>query len=129
MENRRYSEELIRDWCREHFPDVEQTSADIVLEGQLKDILVEGSTYFDRYPVPANRTLHNLKPKDRYTRYFLNRASVDSIGFENFHYLCNNGGGRYTNEYQYATVLRKLVDEEVFVRSVELLNKYEIYPD
>jgi hypothetical protein len=75
----------------------------------LRDAIIEGSTYFDKYQIQANRTLHLLKSQNKYRRYFTNRSKAELLGFENFHYLCENGGSRYTNEYQFATVLRDFV--------------------
>ena len=49
---------------------------------------------------------------------------MELLGFENFHYLCENGGSRYTNEYQYATVLSDFVSDEVVGKSVKLLKAY-----
>jgi hypothetical protein len=89
-------------------------------------MIIEGSTYFDRLPVAANRTLHKLKPKDKYVRYFTNRARIENLGFENFHYLCSKGGSKYTNEYQYATILIALVSDEVAGKSMKLLSQYDI---
>ena len=88
------------------------------------DAIIEGSTYFDKYPIQANRTLHLLKSQNKYRRYFTNRGKVELLGFENFHYLCENGGSRYTNEYQYATVLSDFVSDEVVGKSVKLLKAY-----
>ena len=90
----------------------------------LRDAIIEGSTYFDKYQIQANRTLHLLKSQNKYRRYFTNRSKVELLGFENFHYLCENGGSRYTNEYQFATVLSDFVSDEVVGKSVKLLKAY-----
>ena len=124
MENRQYSEEHLKEWCEEHFPLVDNSSDDVELEKHLRATLVEGSTYFDKYAVPTNRTLHNLNPTNRYRRYFTNRAKAELLGYENFHYLCDNGGSKYTNEYQYATLLSDFVSDEVVGKSVKLLKEY-----
>jgi hypothetical protein len=126
MKDRRYSEEEIRDWCGNHFPPIDTSSTNPSLEATLKAMIIEGSTYFDRLPVAANRTLHKLKPKDKYVRYFTNRARIENLGFENFHYLCSKGGSKYTNEYQYATILIALVSDEVAGKSMKLLSQYDI---
>ena len=97
MENRKYSEEHLKEWCIAHFPNVDEASDDVELERNLRDTIIEGSTYFDKYPTMANKTLHVLKPLNKYRRYFTNRSKVELLGFENFHYLCENGGSRYTN--------------------------------
>ena len=124
MENREYSEEHLMEWCSNHFPSIDETSDDVELEKNLKDVLIVGSTYFDKYPVSTNRTLHSLKPKNKYLRYFTNRAKIETLGYENFHYLCESGGSRFCNEYQYATVLSDYVSDEVVGRSVKLLKQY-----
>ena len=94
------------------------------MERNLRDAIIEGSTYFDKYPIQENRTLHSLKSLNKYRRYFTNRSKAELLGFENFHYLCENGGSRYTNEYQYATVLSDFVSDEVVGKSVKLLKAY-----
>ena len=38
--------------------------------------------------------------------------------------LCNDDGSKYTNEYQYATVLSDKVSDEVVGKSVKLLKAY-----
>ena len=124
MENRKYSEEHLKEWCLAHFPNVDEASDDFELERNLRDAIIEGSTYFDKYPTMANKTLHVLLPLNKYRRYFTNRSKVELLGFENFHYLCENGGSRYTNEYQYATVLSDFVSDEVVGKSVKLLKAY-----
>ena len=72
----------------------------------------------------ANKTLHVLKPLNKFRRYFTNRSKAELLGFENFHYLCENGGSRYTNEYQFATALNDFVSDEVVGKSVKLLKAY-----
>ena len=124
MVNRKYSAEHLTEWCLAHFPNVDEASDDVEMEHHLRNIIIEGSGYFDRYPTAANRTLHVLKPINKYRRYFTNRAKVGMLGFGNFHYLCDNGGSRYTNEYQYATILSDFVNDAVVGRSVKLLKPY-----
>lgn len=124
MTNRKHSSEHLKEWCVSHFPSVDAASDDVDLEHNLRSAIIEGSGYFDRYPLQANRTLHCLKPINRYRRYFTNRGKVEMLGFENFHYLCDNGGSRYTNEYQYATVLSEYVSDAVVGKSVKLLKHY-----
>ena len=126
MENRKYSEEHLKEWCLAHFPNVDEASDDVELERNLRDAIIEGSTYFDKYPIQANRTLHSLKSQNKYRRYFTNRSKAELLGFENFHYLCENGGSRYTNEYQFATVLSDFVSDEVVGKSVKLLKYYDL---
>jgi hypothetical protein len=124
MANKKYTAEHLKEWCLAHFPSVNDASDDVELERNLRNAIIEGSGYFDRYPVQANRTLHTLKPINRYRRYFTNRAKVEMLGFENFHYLCGNGGARYTNEFQYVTVLSDFVSDAVVGKSVKLLKQY-----
>ena len=121
MKNRKYTEEHLKEWSEEHFPQVDNTSDDVELEKKLRRVLIEGSAYFDKYPTPTNRTLHNLLPQNKYRRYFTNRAKIVFLGYENFHYLCENGGSKYTNEYQYVTLLSDFVSDEVVEESKRLL--------
>ena len=48
MENRKYSEEDLKEWCLAHFPNVDEASGDVELERNLRDAIIEGSTYFDK---------------------------------------------------------------------------------
>ena len=124
MSNRKYTAEHLKEWCLAHFPNVDEASDDVELENNLRNAIIEGSMYFDKYPTSTNRTLHKLASINKYRRYFTNRAKVEYLGFENFHYLCENTGSRYTNEYQYATVLSDFVSDEVVGKSVKLLKAY-----
>ena len=65
-----------------------------------------------------------LKPLKKHRRYFTNRSKAELLGFENFHYLCDNGDSRYINEYQFATVLSDFVSDEVVGKSVKLQKAY-----
>lgn len=121
---RKYSEQLLREWSANHFPDIDTASDDAILERHLRHILVEGSTFFDRYPLSTNRTLHTLKPYNKYRRYFTNKAKVEFLGHEKFHFLCQNGGSKYTNEYQFVTLLSDFVSDAVVGKSVKLLKQY-----
>ena len=124
MANRKYTAEHLKEWCLAHFPSVDEASDDVELERNLRNAIIEGSTYFDKYPTQANRTLHKLASIKKYRRYFTNRSKAELLGFENFHYLCENGGSRYTNEYQFATVLSDFVSDEVVGKSFKLLKAY-----
>ena len=65
---------------------------------------------------------------DIYSAYFLQSAklkNLESIA-ENFRVLCTSGGYKYTNEYQYCTVLRDQVDPAVVERARELLAEFNI---
>jgi hypothetical protein len=123
MSTRKYTERQIVEWCIEHFPPINSDSENVELESKLRDVLIGGSLFFDKYPISTNRTLHNLKPENRYRRYFTNRAELDSLGFENFEYLCACGGRRYTNEFIYTTLLREYVDDAVVSASTQLLGE------
>ncbi|MDA7712493.1 hypothetical protein N8828_00640 [bacterium] len=124
MSTRKYSEEHIKEWCNAHYPSIDSASDDVELEEKLKQVLIEGSCLFDKYPTQTNRTLHNLRSVNRYTRYFTNRAKVESLGYDNFKFLCSIGGSRYTNEYIYTTLLRKHVSEAIIAESEKLLSTY-----
>jgi len=121
MKNRKYTEEHLKEWSEEHFPQVDNTSDDVELEKKLRTVLIEGSAYFDKYPISTNKTLHKLLPKNKYKRYFANRAKIEFLGYENFHYLCENGGSKYTNEYIFTTLLREHVSEAIITESEKLL--------
>jgi hypothetical protein len=124
MNARKYSKEHIADWCKSHYPQVDSASDDVELENKLRRAIIKGSTLFDKYPTSTNRTLHNLRSVDRYTRYFTNRAKTDLLGFDNFKYLCSCDGSEYTNEYIYTTLLRNHVSEEVVKASQKLLKSF-----
>jgi len=124
MSTRKYSEEHIKEWCNAHYPSIDSASDDVVLEEKLKQVLIEGSCLFDKYPIQANRTLHNLLSVNRYTRYFTNRAQIELLGFDNFKFLCSIGGSEYTNEYVFTTLLRKHVNEAIIAESEKLLTIY-----
>ena len=124
MDTRKYSENHIKEWCEAHYPQVDSSSDDSVLENKLRQLIIEGSALFDKYPLQANRTLHNLRSVNRYTRYFTNRAKLKLLGFDNFKHLCSIGGGKYTNEYIFTTLLRKHVNEAVVTASQKLLDTY-----
>ena len=124
MSTRKYSEEHIKEWCYAHYPSIDSASDDVVLEEKLKQVLIEGSCLFDKYPIQANRTLHNLLSVNRYTRYFTNRAKIELLGFDNFKFLCSIGGSKYTNEYIFTTLLRQHVSEAIIAECEKLLATY-----
>jgi len=124
MSTRKYSEEHIKEWCYAHYPSIDSASDDVVLEEKLKQVLIEGSCQFDKYPIQTNRTLHKLRSVNRYTRYFTNRAKIELLGFDNFKFLCSIGGSIYTNEYIFTTLLRQHVSEAIIAECEKLLATY-----
>ena len=48
----------------------------------------------------------------------------NNIMLENINFLYVNVGSKYTNEYQFATVLSDLVGDAVVGKSVKLLREY-----
>lgn len=124
MSTRKYSEEHIKEWCYAHYPSIDSASDDVVLEEKLKQVLIDGSRLFDKYPIQTNRTLHKLRSVNRYTRYFTNRAKIELLGFDNFKFLCSIGGSKYTNEYIFTTLLRQHVSEAIIAESEKLLTTY-----
>jgi hypothetical protein len=121
MSARKYSEEHIKEWCYAHYPTIDSASDDVVLEETLKQVLIDGSCLFDKYPIQTNRTLHKLRSVNRYTRHFTNRAKIELLGFDNFKYLCSIGGSKYTNEYIFTTLLRQHVSEAIIAECEKLL--------
>ena len=124
MSTRKYSEEHIKEWCNAHYPSIDSESDDVALEEKLKQVLIEGSCLFDKYPTQTNRTLHKLRSVNRYTRYFTNRAKIELLGFDNFKFLCSIGGSKYTNEYIFTTLLRQHVSEAIIAECEKLLATY-----
>lgn len=124
MSTRKYSEEHIKEWCLAHYPSIDSASDDVVLEEKLKQVLIDGSCLFDKYPIQTNRTLHKLRSVNRYTRYFTNRAKIELLGFDNFKFLCSIGGSEYTNEYVFTSLLSKHVNEAIIAESEKLLATY-----
>ena len=111
-------------WADEHFPPVDEAADDVELEQKLRTVCMKGARYIDGLAISTNKTLHVLKPPNKYVRYFTNRADLEKIGGEKFELIASNGGVEYTNEYQYATLLKGHVDKEVVKRSVELVRQY-----
>ena len=118
-------------WADTFFPIPTYKAADRGLEIFLRDRCVRGSGYFtDR----AQPTLHRLsliasRTNDIYTTYFLEGAKLEKLQdiAPNFKVLCSAPDGfKYTNEYQYCTVLRDRVDPEVVERARELLAEFNI---
>ena len=69
------------------------------------------------------------KTDDIYTQYFLQSAKLENLktAAPNFVVLCSAPNGyKYTNEYQYCTVLRDQVDPAVVERARELLLEFGI---
>ena len=105
-------------------------SSDVGLELFLRDRCVKGSGYFDKAATAVNRQFYLIQSRsaDIYLTYFMQGAKLEKLEkpADNFRVLCEQGGYRYTNEYQYCTVLRSRVDGEVVTRSRELLALFNI---
>ena len=115
-------------WADKHFPPVDEAADDFELEQKLRTVCMKGARYIEKYATSTNRTLHTLKPPNKYVRYFTNRANLESIGGEKFELIAGNGGVEYTNEYQFSTLLKDQVDEEVVKKSIELVLQYTKKP-
>ena len=117
-------------WAEEHFPRPSDEVDDIGLELYLRDRCVQGSGYFSKLPTGVNLSFSRVKKKtpNIYTQYFLNGATLENLKdvAPNFRVLCTLGGHKYTNEYQYCTVLRDQVDPAVVERARELLAEFNI---
>jgi len=111
-------------WADEHFPPVDEAADDVELEQKLRTVCMKGARYIDRLAVSTNKTLHKLNPPNKYVRYFTNRAKLDMVGGEKFEMIASSGGVEYTNEYQFATLLKGHVDKEVVKKSVELVLRF-----
>jgi hypothetical protein len=117
-------------WAEEHFPLPANEASDVGLELFLRDRCVKGSGYFDKAATAVNRQFYLIQSRtsDIYLTYFMQGAKLEKLEkpADNFRVLCEQGGYRYTNEYQYCTVLRSRVDGEVVTRSRELLALFNI---
>lgn len=117
-------------WAEDHFPLPTSEASDLGLELFLRDRCVKGSGYFDKAATATNWQLSLIKSRnvDLYTEYFLRGAKIEKLEkpADNFRVLCEQGGYRFTNEYQYCTVLRSRVEAEVVTRSRELLAIFNI---
>jgi hypothetical protein len=117
-------------WAEEHFPLPTSESSDVGLELFLRDRCVKGSGYFDKAATAVNRQFYLIQSRsaDIYLTYFMQGAKLEKLekSADNFRVLCELGGYRYTNEYQYCTVLRSRVEAEVVERSRELLALFNI---
>ena len=111
-------------WADEHFLPVDEAADDAELEQRLRTVCVKGARYINRLATSTNKTMHSIKPPNRYLRYFMNRAKLDMVGGEKFEMIARSGGVEYTNEYQFATLLKDRVDEEVVKKSIELVLQY-----
>lgn len=117
-------------WADTFFPIPTYKAKDRGLELYLRERCVRGSGFFPERATSTNRRLQMLagKTDDVYTEYFLQSASLKNLETvaENFRVLCTSGGYKYTNEYQYCTVLRDQVDPTVVERARELLAEFNI---
>ena len=118
------------DWAEEHFPMPGEESDDIGLELYLRDRCIQGSGYFSKLPNGVNLSFSrvNRRTPNIYSQYFLNAAKLEDLQdiAPNFRILATSGGYKYTNEYQYCTVLRDQVAPEVVERARELLAEFNI---
>lgn len=117
-------------WAEEHFPLPTNEASDVGLELFLRDRCVKGSGFFDKAATAVNRQFYLIQSRtsDIYLTYFMQGAKLEKLEkpADNFRVLCEQGGYRYTNEYQYCTVLRSRVEAEVVTRSRELLALFNI---
>lgn len=116
-------------WADTFFPIPTYKAADRGLELFLRDRCVRASGYFTSRAQPTLRRLSIIASStdDIYTGYFLQGATLERLRdiAPNFEVLCSAPNGyKYTNEFQYCTVLRDRVDLAVVERSRELLAKF-----
>lgn len=117
-------------WAQDHFPMPTTESDDIGLELYLRDRCIQGSGYFEKLPNGVNLSFSRIKKHtpNIYTQYFLTGAKLENLQdiAPNFRCLATSGGYKYSNEYQYCTVLRDQVDPTVVERARELLAEFNI---
>lgn len=117
-------------WADTFFPIPTYKAKDHGLELYLRERCVRGSGFFEERATSTNQRLQMLAAKtdDIYSEYFLQSAKLKNLESvaENFRALCTSGGYKYTNEYQYCTVLRDQVDPAVVERARELLAEFNI---
>jgi hypothetical protein len=111
-------------WADKHFPPVDEAADDVELEQKLRTVCMKGARYIDGVANGTRWTLSRIRPPSKYVRYFTNLAKLESVGGEKFEMIASRGGVEYTNEYQYATLLKDKVDAEVVKKSVELVLQY-----
>jgi len=117
-------------WADTFFPIPTYKAKDRSLELYLRERCVRGSGFFEERATSTNQRLQMLAAKtdDIYSEYFLQSAKLKNLEdiAENFRVLATSGGYKYTNEYQYCTVLRDQVDPAVVERARELLAEFNI---
>ena len=117
-------------WADTFFPMPTYKSSDLGLELFLRERCVRGSGFFKDRAQSTNQRLNMLAAKtdNIYSEYFLQSAKLKNLETvaENFRVLCISGGYKYTNEYQYCTVLRDQVDPAVVERARALLAEFNI---
>jgi len=118
------TQEQLTTWANQHFPHPSAVSDEPALEWALRSICVSGAGYLNRYATSTNRTLHVLRERNRYLRYFTNQAKLTKLGSDKFYEITMNGGLCYTNEYLYATVLLGYVPAAVSQASSELISMF-----
>lgn len=118
-------------WADEKLPLPSVNADNIELERYLRDICVKGASY--RMPNPSakkhkrglpvgvRRAIGNTKAPNHYLRYFLCHAKPKDIGKGVAVELAQRGGIKYTNEMQYATVLKAFVSQRVYEAAEEFL--------
>ncbi|MBO6898133.1 MAG: hypothetical protein JJ868_12240 [Shimia sp.] len=111
-------------WAEAHYPQCSDTSKNYELELYLRAACVLGAAFNDKYPVSVNKILHRMNDKDRYLRYFTNRAKLDMIGTQKFLGMAERGGVKYTNEFMYTSNLRERVDKNVAAACDDLVAPY-----
>ena len=118
-------------WADTFFPMPTYKASDLGLELFLRERCVRGSGFFKDRATSTNQRLNMIAAKtdDIYTQYFLQSAKLENLktAAPNFIVLCSAPNGyKYTNEFQYCTVLRDQVDPTVVERARELLAEFGI---
>lgn len=111
-------------WAEKHYPQCSAASDSYELELYLRAACVLGSAFNDKYPTGVNQIFIRMKDKDRYLKYFTNRAKLDMIGTQKFVDMAQRGGVKYTNEFMYTSILRGRVDKDVTVACDALVQPY-----
>ena len=117
-------------WADTYFPTPTYKADDLGLELFLRDRCVRGAGFFPDRSTGTNQRLNMLagRTPNMYSQYFLQSAKLSNLETvaDNFRVLCTSGGYKFTNEYQYCTVLRDQVDPAVVARARELLAEFNI---
>jgi hypothetical protein len=114
-------------WADKNYVSVHDGASDAELERKLRYVCVQGAAFAEGYAVGTNRTLALIRGQGHlsiYYTYFMRGAKADKLGADNFRTIASKGGLRFTNEYQYCSLLMDFVDDEVLGKSMRLVKGY-----